>query len=158
MGTAGSSTRTAAARSAACTHMRTSELPCLAAPPRRWWTTWTSTPGPRNSSRRTRRFRRAVRDGDVVSRLGGEEFAVILPGASREAAVEVAGRIRETLEERFSVSGATVDIDGSIGIALYPEDATDVSTLLQRADLAMYKAKETHSGHTFYSEELDHGH
>jgi diguanylate cyclase (GGDEF)-like protein len=104
------------------------------------------------------RIRRAVRDGDVVSRLGGDEFAVILPGASREAAAEVAGRIRETLEERFSVSGATVDIDASIGIALHPEDATDVSTLLQRADLAMYKAKETHSGHTFYSEELDHGH
>ena len=83
------------------------------------------------------RIRRAVRDGDVVSRLGGDEFAVILPGASREAAAEVAGRIRETLEERFSVSGATVDIDASIGIALYPEDATDVSTLLQRADLAM---------------------
>jgi diguanylate cyclase (GGDEF)-like protein len=104
------------------------------------------------------RVQRAVRDTDVVSRLGGDEFAVVLPGASRAKATEVAVRVRETLEERFSVSGATVDIEASIGIALFPEHATDVETLLQRADLAMYKAKETHIGHAFYSEELDHGH
>jgi len=104
------------------------------------------------------RIQRAVRDSDMVSRLGGDEFAVVLPGASAKAAAEVAVRVRETLEERFSVSGATVDIEASIGIALFPQDAADVATLLQRADLAMYKAKETHSGHIFYSEELDHGH
>jgi diguanylate cyclase (GGDEF)-like protein len=104
------------------------------------------------------RIRRAVRHSDVVARLGGDEFAVVLPGASRKAAAEVAERVRETLEERFSVSGATVDIEASIGIALFPEHAGEVATLLQRADIAMYKAKETHGGHTFYSEELDHGH
>jgi len=103
------------------------------------------------------RIRRAVRDSDVVSRLGGDEFAVVLPGSSRESAVEVATRVRETLLESFSVSGATVDIEASIGIALFPEHAGDVSTLLQRADIAMYKAKESHAGHVFYSEELDHG-
>jgi diguanylate cyclase (GGDEF)-like protein len=103
------------------------------------------------------RVRRAVRDSDVVSRLGGDEFAVVLPGASREAAAEVALRVRETLLESFSVSGATVDVEASIGIALFPEHASDVATLLQRADIAMYKAKETHAGHVFYSQELDHG-
>ncbi|HEX6460036.1 MAG TPA: bifunctional diguanylate cyclase/phosphodiesterase [Thermoleophilaceae bacterium] len=104
------------------------------------------------------RVRRAVRESDVVSRLGGDEFAVVLPGASRETAAEVAARVRSALEERFSVSGATVDVEASIGIALHPEHAGDVATLLQRADIAMYKAKETHAGHTFYSEALDHGH
>ena len=104
------------------------------------------------------RIRRAVRGYDVVSRLGGDEFAVILPGAGEESASEVAGRIRHALEERFSVSGAIVDIDASIGIALFPDHGTDIATLLQRADIAMYKAKETHSGYVFYSEELDHGH
>jgi diguanylate cyclase (GGDEF)-like protein len=104
------------------------------------------------------RIRRAVRGTDVVSRLGGDEFAVVLPGASRAMAVEVAGRVRQTLEEPFSVSGATVDVEASIGIALFPEHAADVGTLLQRADIAMYKAKETHAGHIFYSRELDHGH
>jgi diguanylate cyclase (GGDEF)-like protein len=104
------------------------------------------------------RIRNAVRESDVVSRLGGDEFAVLLPGASRERAAQVAERIQETLEERFNVTGATIDVEASIGIALFPDNAADVSTLLQRADLAMYKAKETHAGHTFYSEELDHGH
>jgi len=104
------------------------------------------------------RIRRAVRESDVVARVGGDEFAVVLPGASRAMAGEVADRIRETLEEEFTVSGATVDIDASIGIAIHPDHATDVDTLLQRADLAMYKAKDTHIGHTFYSEELDQGH
>ncbi|HKN94939.1 MAG TPA: EAL domain-containing protein [Thermoleophilaceae bacterium] len=104
------------------------------------------------------RVRRAVRDSDVVSRLGGDEFAVVLPGASRDTAADVAGRVGSALEERFSVSGATVDVEASIGIALYPDHAEDVATLLQRADIAMYKAKENHSGHTFYSEALDHGH
>ena len=104
------------------------------------------------------RIRNAVRESDIVSRLGGDEFAVLLPGASRERALQVAERVQETLEDRFNVTGATIDVEASIGIALFPEHADDVSTLLQRADLAMYKAKETHSGYTFYSEELDHGH
>jgi len=103
------------------------------------------------------RIRRAVRESDVVSRLGGDEFAVVLPDASREAAAEVATRVHDTLLESFSVSGATVDIEASIGIALFPEHASDVATLLQRADIAMYKAKDTHAGHVFYSQELDHG-
>ncbi len=104
------------------------------------------------------RVRRAVRESDVVSRLGGDEFAVVLPRASRDTAAEVAERVRSALEERFSVSGATVDVEASIGIALYPDHAGDVATLLQRADIAMYKAKETNAAHTFYSEALDHGH
>jgi diguanylate cyclase (GGDEF)-like protein len=104
------------------------------------------------------RIRNAVRDSDVVSRLGGDEFAVTLPGATRDRAREVAERVHKALERRFTVGGAMVDIEASIGIAVYPEHADDVATLLQRADLAMYKAKEHHAGLSFYSPELDHGH
>ena len=105
-----------------------------------------------------RRIRRAVRDSDRVARLGGDEFAVLLPDADAEAAARVAERVQRALQERFTVSGAGVDIEASIGISLHPEHAPDVATLLQRADLAMYKAKESHVGHALYSPELDHGH
>lgn len=104
------------------------------------------------------RIKHAVRDSDIAARLGGDEFAVLLPGSSRDAARQVALRVREALEERFNVAGATVDIEASIGIALFPEHADEVETLLQRADLAMYEAKARHTGVRFYSPELDNGH
>ena len=105
-----------------------------------------------------RRIRRAVRDSDRVARLGGDEFAVLLPDTTVETAVQVADRVQHALQERFTVSGASVDIEASIGIALYPEHAQDVATLLQRADLAMYKAKDSHAGQALYSPDLDEGH
>ncbi len=104
------------------------------------------------------RIRDAVRDCDVVSRLGGDEFAVLLRGAAEETATEVAERIGAALGQRFSVGGATMDIEASIGIALHPHHGTDVNILLQRADLAMYRAKERHDGFGVYAAELDSDH
>ncbi len=101
------------------------------------------------------RIRDAVRDCDVVSRLGGDEFAVLLRGASEDVAREVAQRIGAALGQRFTVEGATMDIEASIGIALYPHHGADVNVLLQRADLAMYRAKERHDGFRIYTAELD---
>jgi predicted signal transduction protein with EAL and GGDEF domain len=71
-------------------------------------------------------------------------------------ATSVARRIRDALEQRFTIAGVTLDIEASIGIALYPEHAQMVDTLLQRADLAMYQTNERRSGYGFYSTELDH--
>ncbi len=101
------------------------------------------------------RIREAVRDRDVVSRLGGDEFAVLLRNAPDETAREVARRIAAALERRFNVGGATMDIEASIGIALAPQHGSDVDALLQRADLAMYRAKERHDGFNVYTSELD---
>jgi diguanylate cyclase (GGDEF)-like protein len=101
------------------------------------------------------RIRDAVRDRDVVSRLGGDEFAVLLRGASEAVSREVAERIGAALGQRFNVDGATMDIEASIGVALYPEHGEDVNVLLQRADLAMYRAKERHDGFSLYTCELD---
>jgi diguanylate cyclase (GGDEF)-like protein len=101
------------------------------------------------------RIRDAVRDRDVVSRLGGDEFAVLLRGASEEVSREVAERIGAALAQRFNVDGATMDIEASIGVALYPDHGEDVNVLLQRADLAMYRAKERHDGFSLYTSELD---
>jgi diguanylate cyclase (GGDEF)-like protein len=94
-----------------------------------------------------RRLSRSVRPGDVVARLGGDEFAVLLPAVGTGAAArEVAVRLRAALAEPVRLSGLSLRIEASVGIALYPDDGSTVPALLQRADIAMYLAKERRSG------------
>ncbi|HWK27898.1 MAG TPA: diguanylate cyclase, partial [Solirubrobacter sp.] len=102
------------------------------------------------------RLQEALRDGDTLSRLGGDEFAVVLaPGD--EASASAAGlRLRAALERSFGVGGIRVHLDASIGIALYPEHSGTALGLLQRADVAMYEAKRTRTGHEVYLPERDH--
>jgi diguanylate cyclase (GGDEF)-like protein len=93
------------------------------------------------------RLTHSVRPGDLVARLGGDEFAVLLPSAADESvAGEVAARLRGALAEPIRLGGILFKIEASIGIALYPDDATTVEVLLQRADVAMYLAKERRTG------------
>ncbi|MGK5681970.1 diguanylate cyclase domain-containing protein [Actinoplanes sp. URMC 104] len=94
----------------------------------------------------------AVRDDDVVCRLGGDEFAILLTRDPDEAASSaVAFRICDRLREPFTIDGRELSVGGSVGIALYPDDATDYETLMKRADSAMYHAKRDtkHSGGGF---------
>jgi len=102
------------------------------------------------------RLQEALRPGDTLARLGGDEFAVVLdPGD--EASASAAGlRLRASLESTFAVGGIRVHIDASIGIALFPEHSRDALGLLQRADVAMYEAKRTRTGHEVYLPERDH--
>ncbi|HEY2636507.1 MAG TPA: EAL domain-containing protein [Solirubrobacteraceae bacterium] len=96
-----------------------------------------------------------VSPGDVVGRLGGDEFAVLLRTSSGSAAAHtVAGTIREAVAEPFDVAGVRLDIACSIGISQY-EPGGDVDTLMRRADVAMYRAKEGHSGVERYAAEAD---
>ena len=95
-------------------------------------------------------------DHALVARLGGDEFAVMLAGtADEDDARSVAERIRKTLAEPFLIEDVRLQSNASIGIALYPDHARDVSTLIQRADVAMYLAKRTGSGIAVYSAEND---
>jgi diguanylate cyclase (GGDEF)-like protein len=104
-----------------------------------------------------RRLQHPLRAGDVVARLGGDEFAILLSDLPhRDAAESIAERLQQTLEGPFTIDGYTLEVDASIGIARYPEDGADVDTLLQRADVAMYRAKENHLPHLTYSAEHDH--
>ena len=97
------------------------------------------------------RLTRSVRPGDVVARLGGDEFAVLLPSVrSVTAAREVAARLRAALAEPVRLEGMSLEVEASVGIALYPEDGSTVEALLQRADVAMYRAKERRSGVELY--------
>jgi diguanylate cyclase (GGDEF)-like protein len=102
------------------------------------------------------RLHETMRESDTVARLGGDEFAVLLPSVSDAAAAgEAAERIFACLEQDFVIDEIPVDLDASIGIALYPLHGDEVNTLLQRADVAMYEAKRSHGGHEIYSPEKD---
>ena len=93
------------------------------------------------------RLTHSVRPGDLVARLGGDEFAVLLPSAAGESVTgEVAVRLRAALAEPIRLAGISFRIEASIGIALYPDNATTVEVLLQRADVAMYLAKQRRTG------------
>jgi diguanylate cyclase (GGDEF)-like protein len=93
------------------------------------------------------RLTRSVRPGDVVARVGGDEFAVLLPSVrTADTAREVASRLRAALAEPIRLEGISLEIEASVGIARYPRDATTVDGLMQCADVAMYLAKERHSG------------
>ena len=102
------------------------------------------------------RLRAALRESDTVARLGGDEFGVLLPRVvDSAAALTVARKLRKALEEPFTIHGLALQIEASVGIALYPEHGDDVHSLLQRADVAMYVAKEHPGGCEVYAKERD---
>jgi diguanylate cyclase (GGDEF)-like protein len=102
------------------------------------------------------RLSESLRESDTVARLGGDEFGVLLPKVvDAEAAVAVARKLRTTLEEPFTIHGLALQMEASIGIALFPDHGTDVQSLLQRADVAMYVAKEHPAGCEVYTRERD---
>lgn len=85
-----------------------------------------------------------IRDADTVARLGGDEFAIVLSHLQgREGAEVVAQKILHALEEPLTLNEQTVYFSASIGIALYPADATSAESLVGNADSAMYQAKQT---------------
>lgn len=102
------------------------------------------------------RLSTALREDDLMARLGGDEFGIILPSVPDErTAVRIAERILEELEQPLSVEGLQLDVSGSIGISLYPLHSDDMETLLRRADVAMYSAKESGGGFEVYNPSLD---
>jgi diguanylate cyclase (GGDEF)-like protein len=92
---------------------------------------------------------------NTLARLGGDEFGLVLPDADAEAASERASRLLAALRDPFELDGATLHVDASIGIAVFPGDGTDRSTLLRHADAAMYAAKAAHSGFALSTRGLD---
>ncbi|MDO8651570.1 MAG: EAL domain-containing protein [Undibacterium sp.] len=106
------------------------------------------------------RFRLALRENDVVARLGSDEFAVALIDVNQDFhAALVAQKLLSSLDNPFQVNGNELRIGASIGISVYPQDGADADQLLQKADIAMFKAKrnvERASGsYAFYNQEMN---
>jgi diguanylate cyclase (GGDEF)-like protein len=102
------------------------------------------------------RLTHSIRPGDLVARLGGDEFAVLLPAVKEaSAAREVAARLRAAVAEPIRLEGMSFVIEVSIGIAMFPDDAAADELLMQRADVAMYVAKQRRSGVERYEADLD---
>lgn len=105
------------------------------------------------------RLRGQLRDVDLLARLGGDEFAVLLEDVGPEEASSVAEDLRAKLAEPFTpmvgpsaLGSLTLHSTVSIGIARFPDDGLDLSALLRKADIAMYKAKVSGTGHHLYSD------
>jgi diguanylate cyclase (GGDEF)-like protein len=102
------------------------------------------------------RLRDAFRAEDLVARLGGDEFAVFMPGADSDAANSAVKRLQDALHTPVEVDGISIELDASIGLAWYPGHGRDVDTLIQRADVAMYRAKAGHHALVTYRPEDDY--
>ena len=104
----------------------------------------------------TARLRGVLRATDTIARLGGDEFAVLTPDAKHpEDVLGTARKILASLEGPFAIADQMVETGASIGIAMYPVHGDDPSTLLRRADVAMYVAKRSGGGYALYQPEQE---
>lgn len=99
------------------------------------------------------RLRQALRISDTIARFGGDEFAVLLPGSNEANACGVAQKIMNMFGTSFDLGKVQLNIEISLGIALYPDHGQDITTLMEYADTAMYAAKRSRSGYVVYKKQ-----
>ncbi len=104
------------------------------------------------------RLTQALREGDTLARLGGDEYAVFLRDTGPAEARRSAEALIESLRVPFAVEGLALQVDASLGIVTYPDHGPCAATLVQRADVAMYVAKSQRSGLVVYGPEQDSDH
>jgi diguanylate cyclase (GGDEF)-like protein len=104
------------------------------------------------------RLRSCVRKSDLLARLAGDEFTVVLPELREHAdAATVAQHLIETLSQPYRIGHGDTFVAASVGIAIYPGDGTGATELLQHADMAMYRAKQQGRGnHVFFETAMNH--
>jgi diguanylate cyclase (GGDEF)-like protein/PAS domain S-box-containing protein len=104
----------------------------------------------------TQRLMSQTRPGDILSRLGGDEFILMLSNCDAAGAGAIAIRITEVLAVPMYLGGRAMQVSASMGISVYPDDATDIDALMKYADAAMYKAKQAgRSTHRVFSADMN---
>jgi diguanylate cyclase (GGDEF)-like protein len=102
------------------------------------------------------RLRQALPRVDTVARVGGDEFGILVPGISDPAAARViAAKLCSELIRPVAIDGLELEFEASIGIAIFPENGTDVETLIRRADVSVHLSKNTHAP-VVYAGKHDH--
>lgn len=101
------------------------------------------------------RLRAVVRGGDYVARIGGDDFAVLLSASDEAAARVAAERVVGAVANPFRGGGRDIRLEASAGVALFPRDAVELDGLLQRAEMAMYRAKQARTSIAFYRPDSD---
>ena len=104
----------------------------------------------------SRRLKHAVREGDTVARVGGDEFTIVLQEIARpDDAAAVAKKVIRSVSDPIEINGHKLYVTTSIGVTVYPRDGEDAETLLKNADAAMYRAKgEGRNGYQMATSEL----
>ncbi len=98
-----------------------------------------------------------VKKSDTLSRMGGDEFAILLTRVDDTKILQgFLKGITKAMALPFTLEGMPLDVQASMGVAICPEHGRDADTLIQRAEVAMYAAKQQKSGHVIYSSKLDH--
>lgn len=101
------------------------------------------------------RLKTAVREIDTVARIGGDEFVIVLDGADARIAARIAKKLLESVSQPYQIGSHLLSATPSMGIAMYPEDGDEFGVLYQRADTAMYQAKQDgRNGLRFFTVEM----
>jgi len=101
------------------------------------------------------RLNKCLRDADTVARLGGDEFAILIPDCDAEKSKNIAMKIRDCMQPAIQLYEQSLYIQGSLGVAIYPDHGTDAEMLLKNADIAMYVSKRNNSVYEMYDIKQD---
>lgn len=101
-----------------------------------------------------RRLKSNVRKIDTIARLGGDEFVIILESLNQDETIQFVEKLASSFNQPFLLAGHDIDVGVSMGISSYPEQGQDDSTLINRADIAMYEAKRNNKTYVCYSDKL----